>query len=94
MIDTIPKHIQDRVDELQKEMHSMIEWITKNQYSGRVSYQDAVTIYFLVKVAELEESIGKLLNAHAYPEAHDEFLNEHSEEDLTDYTDEKNETTP
>jgi hypothetical protein len=47
----------DKTKALQEEMHQTVEWIMSN--SKRVSYQDAVTVYLLFKISELQGQTGK-----------------------------------
>lgn len=50
---------------LQKEMHYVIEFITneatsKNKIAPK--YEDAVTVFFLLKIAMIEDKLNKLID--------------------------------
>ena len=47
--------ILNRVTELQIDMHSFIEKIKSYKDGNKFSYETCVTIYFLIKMAELEK---------------------------------------
>lgn len=47
----------DEAENFQKELHSMIEEIKKTDRGKNIPYQDLVTAFFLVKLAELKAEI-------------------------------------
>lgn len=52
--------ILNKTDELQKEMHTFIDEITRIDSNRVASYQDLVTTFFLFKIAELKEEIKEM----------------------------------
>ena len=49
----------DEAEKFQKELHSMIEEIRKTERGKNIPYQDLVTGFFLMKLAELKEKINE-----------------------------------
>jgi predicted O-methyltransferase YrrM len=49
--------ILDETEKIQKELHSMIDEIRKTERGKNIPYQDLVTGFFLMKLAELKEEI-------------------------------------
>ncbi len=50
--------IMEATEELQKQMHQTTEWIMSN--SKKVSYQDAVNVFLLFKISELQERLKEI----------------------------------
>ena len=52
--------VLNKTDELQKEMHTFIDEIVRIDSNRVASYQDLVTTFFLLKIAELQEEIKEM----------------------------------
>ena len=57
----VKKEVADRADEIQKELHGVINKGI-NGAEVMVSYQDYINTYFIYKIATLELEIEKLKN--------------------------------
>jgi len=49
--------ILNETEKIQKELHSMIDEIKKTERGKNIPYQDLVTVFFSMKLAELEAKI-------------------------------------
>jgi hypothetical protein len=49
--------ILDETEKIQKELHSMIDEVKKTERGKNISYQDLVTVFFSMKLAELKAEI-------------------------------------
>lgn len=62
MIDLSNKNLVERAEELQKELHNFSKELSKGMKVNKkgIDYSDHTTIYFLLKLAELENKINNI----------------------------------
>ena len=50
------------VETIQSEMHAMMEVISKDPRCKKLSYDSIKDVFFMMKIAELQEQVNKLEN--------------------------------
>jgi hypothetical protein len=51
--------VLDEAEKIQKELHEMIAEVKKTERGKNIPYQDLVTVFFSIKLAELKEKINE-----------------------------------